>query len=133
MKLSSKTRHLHIFSFLKSMSNLLKIPKKKHYLQPLGVSPQPSINEVKFHNFFDVHNVNLPKHMYVNIMYNDDPIDALKHIKVDFTLVEVDESKITIEIVLTSLEQVQLLNSNLNALLKASLDVIIEENEHVNY
>lgn len=131
MKLSSKTRNLNIFSFLKSMSNLLKSPKQKHNVEQSSGNLIPS--EVKFQNFVDVHKVILPKHIHVNIVYTDDPIDALKHIKVDFTLVEVDESKITIEIVLKSFEQVLLLNSNLNGLLKASLDVIVEENEHVNY
>lgn len=133
MKLNRKTQYIHLFSFLKSMGNLFKPAPRKHKSLHVPSSKFTGANENTIRIFIDAQSATFPKHVQVKIKYTDDPIDALKYIKVNFALIEVDEAKITIDIVLDTPEQGMILNDNLNALCNASCDVVVEENGHVDY
>ncbi len=131
MKSSARFKKLRTQSFIESMRGLfnrthfLKTQKKKTLDHPI------QSNELPIHPLL-IH-ASLPIRVNVSIRYGDDVMKALALIKVDYSLVEVNEDTVHIEVLLQYNEEKSKLIENLNSLTNHSFPTTLEEHHHVNH
>lgn len=131
MKSSARIKKLQTQSFIESMRGLfnrtrfLKANKNNTLDQPMQNKELP-IHPLLIH-------ASLPIRIIVAIRYGDDVMKALALIKVDYSLVEVNEDTVLIEVLLQYNEEKSKLIENLNALTNHSFPTTLEEHHHVNH
>jgi hypothetical protein len=75
----------------------------------------------------------LPLRLIVSIKYGEDVMKALALVKVDYSLVEVNEDTVLIEVNILYNEDKSRFIENLNSLSHHSFPTTLEEHNHVNH
>lgn len=133
MKSSVKTKQLRIRSFLESMRGLINRTRFLSKQNKKRVSKIESAPCYDLDSFPQLRSTSFPIRLKVSLSYDDDPLVVLKHIKIDYALLEVNESTIMIDVELFNHVQQSTLLKNLNSLLKQSYAIEVEETSHVDY
>lgn len=131
MKSSAKIKKLRTQSFIESMRGLFNRTRflKSQDKAVLVFPPQSRDLEIPpllLH-------AALPIRLMVSIKYGEDVLKALAFIKVDYTLLEVDESTVILEVYLQYNEEKLKFIDNLNVLSNHCMPTTFEEYNHVNY
>jgi hypothetical protein len=131
MKSSIKIKQLRLSSFLESMRGLLN--RSRFLRHPRNAKNKIQVSEpcVEIH-FPDIEQGLLPLSLNLILGYDDDPLKILHVIKVDYTLIEVNESVIQINTILKDESDRRLLIENLQ-ILAQSYSIDVEELNHVDY
>jgi hypothetical protein len=131
MKSSARIKKLRTLSFIESMRGLLNRTRflKPHKQETLDYSTRKS--ELPLHPLL-VH-ASLPIRLIVSIKYGEDVMKALSLVKVDYSLLEVNEDTVIIEVLLQYNEEKSRFIENLNTLSIQSFHTTLEEHHHVNH
>jgi hypothetical protein len=131
MKSSIRIKKLRTKSFIESMRGLFDRTRflKRHKQERLVHPTSPENNPL--HPLL-VH-ASLPISLLVSIKYGEDVMKALALVKVDYSLVEVNEDTVLIEVNILYNEDKSRFIENLNSLSYHSFPTTLEEHNHVNY
>jgi len=130
MKSSVKIKQLKFVSFLESMRGLVSRSRfKKQEKTTISLHQKKEVNI----DFPVLMEAILPLKLLVTLSYLDDPLKPLSHIKGDYSLLEVNEEQIKIEMVIQSIEEKQQLLNNLSTLAHQNTTIHCEELIHVDY
>lgn len=131
MKSSARIKKLQTQSFIESMRGLLNHTRflKTHKKEVLSNSDR--INDLPVYPLL-LH-ASLPIRLIVSITYGEDVMKALTLVKVDYSLVEVNEATVIIEVFIQYNEEKSRFIDNLNTLAIHSFPITLEEHHHVNY
>lgn len=131
MKSSIKIKQLRLSSFLESMRGLLN--RSRFLRHPRNVKNKTQVSEPLEENHFpEIERGILPLNLNLILGYDDDPLKVLHVIKVDYTLIEVNESVIQINTTLKDESDRTRLIENLR-ILAQSYSIDVEELNHVDY
>lgn len=130
MKSSVKIKQLKLVSFLESMRGLVSRSRFKN--QEMVSKPVFPEKEVKTELPLLMEST-LPLRLLITLSYLDDPLKPLSHIKGDYSLLEVNEEQIKIEMWIESIEDKQQLINNLSTLIHQNTTIHCEELIHVNH
>jgi len=131
MKSSIRIKKLRTQSFIESMRGLfdrtrfLKRHKQEKLEHPTKTETIP-LHPLLLH-------ASLPLRLIVSIKYGEDVMKALALVKVDYSLVEVNEDTVLIEVNILYNEDKSRFIENLNSLSHHSFPTTLEEHNHVNH
>lgn len=131
MKSTAKIKKLRAQPFIESMRGLFNRARflKSQENAVLGFPTQnrdPVIPPLLLH-------ASLPIRLIVSIKYGEDVLKALALFNVDYTLLEVDEIMVVLEVYLQYHEEKYRFIDTLNVLTSHSMSTTFEEYHHVNY
>jgi hypothetical protein len=131
MKSSIKIKQLRLSSFLESMRGLIN--RSRFLKHPRKSKKEIVITEPEIEIHFPlIEHGTLPLNLNLTLGYDDDPLKVLHDIKVDYSLLEVNESVIQINTQLKDDEERIMLLNNLNVIAK-SYSIDVEELNHVDH
>ncbi|MBS3971498.1 MAG: hypothetical protein KGZ84_00620 [Erysipelotrichia bacterium] len=131
MKSSIKIKQLRLSSFLESMRGLMN--RSRFLKHPRKLKKELVIIEPEIDIHFPlIEHGTLPLNLNLTLGYDDDPLKVLHDIKVDYSLLEVNESVIQINTKLKDDEERVMLLNNLKVIAK-SYSIDVEELNHVNH
>jgi hypothetical protein len=132
MKSSIKVKQLRLSSFLESMRGLMNRSRFLRHPRLTKDKIEPCSEPIVEIHFPQIEEGQLPLSINLTLGYDEDPLKVLHEIKVDYILIEVNESVIQINTTLKEESERLLLIKNLRVLAK-SYSIDVEELNHVDY